>query len=355
MGEDRLNSSFLPLSNNLSITMKEAGEHNTPCPRIKPYLARTPNLTITICDAASEASAQGKPSTETRNFTIPKSLLSGRSTYLHNAIISQHQTSTSGTIIPIFDTRPAMFQNFIDYLHSNIYSLNRQAVSFHPLLSHISAYILGEKLGAQQWKNAALRQLWSILNHLRTRPEEIPIGRDQSPVVPTTMLSVLCGIKDGGLPLKMLVSDALATQWSSAEILSVIREVDKLGVKGEWNEVRGLENIRWSWILARYDELRKHLVDSLKYGDERSWAWKDEEYYVGLGESSVVPKKERKEKREKRRRGSSGEKEREREMSRIRKERRRRRSSGKSKIVEAWEKVGDRMKTTRADELGESL
>ncbi|PVH94812.1 hypothetical protein DM02DRAFT_618340 [Periconia macrospinosa] len=58
---------------------------------------------------------------------------------------------------------PSTFQNLVDYMHSNIYSLNTHRSDYHPLQSHMRAYLLGVRIGATSFANAALRSLCKLV------------------------------------------------------------------------------------------------------------------------------------------------------------------------------------------------
>ncbi|CAI6340110.1 unnamed protein product [Periconia digitata] len=115
---------------------------------------------------------------------------------------------------------PSTFQNLVDFMHSSIYSLNTCSSDYHPLQSHMRAYLLGLYAGATWFSNAALRsivkfltppEVWRWNNSIQTRRvycEGIGLAPFSSDDVAFVCTTVQEG--DAGHLLRVIMFDAVA-------------------------------------------------------------------------------------------------------------------------------------------------
>jgi hypothetical protein len=112
---------------------------------------------------------------------------------------------------------PHAFSNFVDYMRSSIYALNPQFASYHPIRSHIDAALLGAKLGAHAYADAAIRKL-----HMTFEPAAKIETRSMRKCIVTPEIVELVFSQNEevgmGLGLKNLVCDAVAASWKRKEV-----------------------------------------------------------------------------------------------------------------------------------------
>lgn len=126
-------------------------------------------------------------------------------------------------------TTPAAFQNFLDFMYSSIYDLNKHASDYHPFRSHITAYVLGKQLGAKTYVNAAVR---AICHFIKPRQKISQDHRYPTPYMkcegilqaPFTAADVKFALDRGfkGGRLRFIINDAVAA-WTTADEIYAFR------------------------------------------------------------------------------------------------------------------------------------
>ena len=99
----------------------------------------------------------GTQDTCQRTWVLPKPLLARHSELF--AFLMREYPDREGTELPAVS--PADFANFIDYMHSSIYSLNTQVAGYRATRANTDACLLGVRLEAKNYSDAALTQLHS--------------------------------------------------------------------------------------------------------------------------------------------------------------------------------------------------
>ncbi|KAI8937249.1 hypothetical protein NX059_006458 [Plenodomus lindquistii] len=96
------------------------------------------------------------PSTQ-RPFYLPRALL-----IQHSTLLASILDGKSDKIITLTQHSSQAFQNYADYLHSSIYSVNKHVSSYHFLRTHVQSCLLGSFLGSQDYSVAALHHLHAL-------------------------------------------------------------------------------------------------------------------------------------------------------------------------------------------------
>ncbi|KAF1947690.1 hypothetical protein EJ02DRAFT_449163 [Clathrospora elynae] len=165
------------------------------------------------------------------------------------------------------------FQNFVDYLYSGIYSLNTQVVEYRAITANAEACLLGARLGAKTYSDAALRNLFSIFE---------PLAKSRSSNAKQCLLRAsdiefIC-LQTGAntnlndsfngndnddegkrikLGLRNLFFDALTSHWTQHDVLAVrILENDTPG-----------DITAWARIYNKNPAFRANLRNSLMIAD----------------------------------------------------------------------------------------
>jgi hypothetical protein len=150
----------------------------------------------------------------TRTFTLPICHLNAHFGHIRNLCTSGENSPTPRLTLPT--TTPATFQDYIDYTHSSIYSPQKRAPDYHPIHTHISAWILGDRLQDEGFKTAALRCLYDVVSAGASGGA----GVTQSPVRPEDVVLV-CKTTEEGSILRAMLFDAVASHWRQAEVLNI--------------------------------------------------------------------------------------------------------------------------------------
>jgi hypothetical protein len=151
------------------------------------------------------------------------------------------------------DMDPHAFANFVDYMRSSIYTLNTQVHDFHRVRAGAEASILGERLGALEYADAAIRALhmaFEAVSKLRTRGMRKCVIRAED-------VQFVCE-QDGavGKGLKKMFCDATASMWRQNEVYML-----KLG------QVEG-----WKDVYEKCDMFRETMIKSLGTRDRERGA-----------------------------------------------------------------------------------
>jgi hypothetical protein len=99
----------------------------------------------------------GTQNTSQRTWVLPKALLARHSDLF--AFLMRECPDREGTELPAVS--PVDFANFVDYIHSSIYSLNTQVAGYRATRANTDACLLGVRLEAKSYSDAALIQLRS--------------------------------------------------------------------------------------------------------------------------------------------------------------------------------------------------
>ncbi|KAF2133365.1 hypothetical protein P153DRAFT_363563 [Dothidotthia symphoricarpi CBS 119687] len=225
------------------------------------------------------------PSTQ-RTWTLPKSLLARHSTHFAALCAS---TSLSQTTLQ--NTTPQAFQNYVDYMHSSIYTLNPHIVGFRPIHQNTLAAILGEELGAKQYSDAAMRQLHAIFEPL----SRMWISHARLSPIRAADVEVVCVRTGEGSVLRRLFFDAVTSHWTQTDVLNIgvgtETDADTDVDAGQMGEEVA---VTWLELYNRYPGFRDALMESLRMKD----AWREallrpvEEYLKCQGaEEGVIERK----------------------------------------------------------------
>ena len=246
----------------------------------------TPTLQITV----------GTTPQAQRTYTLPTHHLSTHSVYIRNLCSSSTFSSITSLTLPT--TTQTTFQDYIDYTRSCIYSPHKRAADYHPLRSHVSAWVLGEKLEDEEFKTAALRCLYDTIG-ANGCGSSGGGGVAQSPIQPADV-EFVCAKTEEGSVLRAMLFDAVASHWRQAEVLSINYNVSVSSLflmpssfsfsdRGQ-GQHQGA-TVTWLSIYNTYADFHARLANSLKVGDGyRSALLKGVDEYVagrlGLSEEA---------------------------------------------------------------------
>ncbi|KAF2791536.1 hypothetical protein K505DRAFT_326785 [Melanomma pulvis-pyrius CBS 109.77] len=198
-----------------------------------------------------------------RTYHLPRAFLSKHSTVFDT--LPSYQTTLS---LPT--TCPHMFQNFLDYAYSSIYSLNKAVPSYAPIRQHTLAWLLGEALGAPTFQAAALRALHAIFEPYARS------GNCNAACSPIRAADVefACQHSKMGSVLRVLFFDAAASHWTRFEASNV-------GSPYNMNIDEAEGEYRWPDVCNAHADFRAIIAISLMYGEGRRGAClRDAEMYV---------------------------------------------------------------------------
>lgn len=205
-----------------------------------------------------------------RTFYLPKSLLSKHSTFFRDII----DKDVDRIALPNGD--PRMFQNFVDFLHSNIYSLNTAVNNYNPVSHHASAWIVGQLFGCPSFRNAALCKLHTLFEpHASMQGSHATV----SPIRPAH-IQFVCVNTEKDSALRLLFFDAVAAHWTQFEAMNIGNHMDVDG-----------ESVSWLQVYNQFHDFRNTLAFSSGYVDNlRGRLLGDvEEYLMGDGLVKLVP------------------------------------------------------------------
>ncbi|KAH7346107.1 hypothetical protein BKA66DRAFT_397679, partial [Pyrenochaeta sp. MPI-SDFR-AT-0127] len=198
----------------------------------------------------------GSDPSNRRTWVLSKSLLARHSKYIAN-IIKQDSEEEEVFII---DLEPGEFQNFVDYMYSSIYSLNTHVTGYRATMDNAMACLLGEKLSAKEYSDAAMRQLYMIfqpLARLRTsnaRKSSIKASDIEYICRNTVPHSSTLQQRSG---IRKLFFDAVASHWTQVDILN-IQAMDTATPN---------DTVSWFDVYKKYSDFRIMLTSSLKIAD----------------------------------------------------------------------------------------
>lgn len=172
-------------------------------------------------------------------------------------------------------------QAFIDFTHSNIYSVNKNASDYHIVGTHIQACILGSKLEALDYYKAALRALHKVLEPLARSAQSRAV---ESPIRPADIEQVCLHAHE--IPtLCDILYHAVATHWTLDEILFIAGLYPKplaiARIEGYTKIMNSPLVQAWSRVWNQYTHFRKFLISITKREMySRSMLFRPVEYYI---------------------------------------------------------------------------
>lgn len=98
---------------------------------------------------------------EGRVFVLPRVPLVLHSTYFADLLSNSSTNLTSQTPLQLQILPHHPFADFADFIRSSIYSPNRLIPEYHSVRAHMDAALLGYRLVAKGYYDAAVRQLWA--------------------------------------------------------------------------------------------------------------------------------------------------------------------------------------------------
>jgi hypothetical protein len=183
-----------------------------------------------------------------RTWYLPKALLMRHSTYFAELCTNPFRINA---ILDDVDVRA--FANFVDYMRSSIYTLNEQILGFRRIHEGIKACLLGQKLGARAYSNAAISSL-----HMGFEPLANPkTSNMRLSVIRASDVDFVChntDTNDIGRGLRQLFFDAVASHWSNCEVNKLV---------GAHSEYMG----EWANLCVQHDDFRITLLASCRTSD----------------------------------------------------------------------------------------
>ncbi|KAJ4350278.1 uncharacterized protein N0V89_008899 [Didymosphaeria variabile] len=203
------------------------------------------------------------PTTQ-RTWSIQRPVVSRHSAYLRAACdssssISLDLTSDSLTL--------AALQNFIDFSHSSIYSVNKRAAGHHIVQTHLQSWVLGAKLEAPTYQTAALQELYTWIE---------PLARAVNGSVADSPIRVedvdfVCRRTQEGCVLRALVFDAVAAHWTQQDAINIGTNLVRKSTREAAPEPgpQPTEVLTWTGLYNKYPDFRKRISSSLKVQDSQ--------------------------------------------------------------------------------------
>lgn len=203
--------------------------------------------------------------TEQQVYWMKKRILAQNSGYFRD------QFSNNTEPLAVVCESMSTFQDFVDYMHSNVFHVNTRTRNFQAVRAYISAWTLGAELGAYSYQTAALFKL-----HVEVDPA--------TKVVPKHAATCPIGIEDADSILKgrnrvyslnAIVMDAIAAYWTQEEVIALTKsytpEPELKGFGGREQDVtpgRPAEPT-WEKLYATYSLFRNRMESSTKVEDNR--------------------------------------------------------------------------------------
>jgi hypothetical protein len=186
----------------------------------------------------------GAATVMSRVWTLPKSLLAH-----HTTFFQRFCTDPSIHEVELEDIDARCFANFVDFMRSSIFSLNKQVPGFESIRHSIDAYILGEKLGAERYSAAAMTCLYGLVAPMANDPGS---KRGLSPIKAEDVELVCTAVKDEGIGhhLRKMVFNAVASHWTQGEAVLVKKAVG------------------WSDVFKQHSAFRKAIMATLNVPDQ---------------------------------------------------------------------------------------
>ncbi|KAF1842075.1 uncharacterized protein K460DRAFT_261247, partial [Cucurbitaria berberidis CBS 394.84] len=190
----------------------------------------------------------GSDSRDRRTWLLSRALLARHSNFF--ADLFQDPNAKEPVILK--DVEPRDFQNFVDYIRSSIYSLNQQTPGYRAIRANTLACLLGIRLGAKAYHDAALRQVYMIfepLARLRTSNarkssirasdvEFICINTSPNGSTTNTVLNESGARNKINSGIRQLFFDAVASHWTQSNVLNIgDTGMDTHGDTASWSDM----------------------------------------------------------------------------------------------------------------------
>jgi hypothetical protein len=170
-----------------------------------------------------------------RAWLLPKALLAKHSTYFAK-ICAISETNEHN----LEDVDPRAFANFVDYIRSSIYSLNANTPAFRYVRANAKAALLSIKLGARDYADAAIRQLYMLFEPLA----RLRTSNKSKSVIRASDIEFICRQtfaseeeEKAAERVRQLFFDATASHWGQFESVKIFQTRDLDGDRVAWNEV----------------------------------------------------------------------------------------------------------------------
>ncbi|ORY10388.1 hypothetical protein BCR34DRAFT_615205 [Clohesyomyces aquaticus] len=251
--------------------------------------AKDPFIQIVVGRPASESSSDAP-----RSWYLKRSLLSQHTIFFATACRGPWKEGQENRIVLPKDDA-LVFADFVDFMRSNIYSLNVMRREYDSVHSHAAAWVLGDKLGCLPYCNAALRKLhthltshslnpFTTLSTSPIRPTDIEYICVSTPpfpefITPSTTTTVtplpLLPLKtsssfpakprsSSSTALRRLFFDAAASHWTRGDIL-LVSSPDTMDICTSPATV--VAELTWKDIWAAHEDFRTVMLGSLAWPD----------------------------------------------------------------------------------------
>jgi hypothetical protein len=198
---------------------------------------------------------------------LPKDLLARHSTWFASRIhIGAVQENATLSGIASSD-----FQNLVDYMHSSIYSPNTKVPGYRAIRANTDACLLGARLGARGYTEAAIRQLYHLLEPLaRSRDsnakKSILRASDIEYIYLHTMPPSPFSAEEGEAKtlagLRQLFFSALASHWTQRDVITIGTPEIDFSPNDAPNDTTS-----WSHVYNTYHDFRAYVAASLRFAD----------------------------------------------------------------------------------------
>ncbi|KAL5117526.1 hypothetical protein ACEQ8H_004556 [Pleosporales sp. CAS-2024a] len=187
-----------------------------------------------------------------------------RTWYLGRGLLAQHSTQLGEMCtnpfrksITLEDVDVHAFANFVDYMRSSIYALNEQVSGFRRIREGIKACLLGHKLGAKAYSNAAMHSL-----HMGFQPlAKLTSSNMRLSVIRASDLDLICRNTShdddaAGRGLRQLLFDAVASHWSKWEANQLASQNDE-------------HMVEWIDLFVKHEDFKLTMLASCRTSDKR--------------------------------------------------------------------------------------
>ncbi|KAF2644855.1 hypothetical protein P280DRAFT_546272 [Massarina eburnea CBS 473.64] len=137
-----------------------------------------------------------------------------RTWHLPHALLQSHITAPlplDATLTLPLTLPTSAIQNFVDYIYSSIYTVNKSARDYHSLRTHIRACNVGTLLGATVYHDIALRMVYTQLT-LETSLDGSGIGLPSN--IGAEDIRIICSETSPGSVVRIMMFDSVAAQCS---------------------------------------------------------------------------------------------------------------------------------------------
>lgn len=186
--------------------------------QLRPYLStdrKAPSLQP-LSTGSIKVTVSADPSTQ-KTWSLSKALLIRHSIFFDS--LMRLDPLKEQIVLEHISLRD--FQNFVDYLHSSIYSPSTQFPGYRAIHVNASACLLGERFGARAYSDAALRRLYMVfepLARLRTSNARMSSIRASDIAFVSTSISNMPAHISG---IRQLLFDSVASHWTQRDALEI--------------------------------------------------------------------------------------------------------------------------------------